>query len=131
MRLTRFATCAALTLVYGAAYAVPAVMARGGLTPEERFLYMREQRGLNWRDLSQAQRCERMFELRRARGAMTAADATKLKQRMDVEWKALPAAEQRRVEQQIAARHARRAENPRRQGLPRCAGGAMEGGAPH
>jgi hypothetical protein len=102
---------------------------RNGLTPEERLLYIQEQRGLKWRDLTTAQRCERMRQIHQARRDMSPAERQKLKQRLDAEWKALPAAQQQRIEQRIAAREERQAENKGRRGEPKCAGIAP-GGAP-
>ena len=99
---------------------------RNGLTPEERFLYIQEQRGLKWHDLTTAQRCERMRQIRRERRDISPADRQKLKQRLDAEWKALPAAQQQRIEQRLAARKARRAENKGRR-ESRCAGIQSEG----
>ena len=104
---------------------------RGGLTPEERLLYMQEQRGLKWHDLTTAQRCERMRQIHQARRDMSPAERQKLKQRLDAEWKALPPAQQQRIEQRIAAREARRAENGGREGPSRCAGVNPKGGPAH
>lgn len=95
-------------------------MTRGGLTPEEHFLYMQEQRGLNWRDLNWTQRCQRLHEMRRERQSMTPAAMQKLKQRLDAEWRAMPAAEQQRIEQRMAARRARVAQNAGARNRPRC-----------
>jgi hypothetical protein len=111
VKLTSLAICAAMLVPNAVAQAVPAAPARGGLTPEERVLYVQEQHGLKWRDLSSAQRCERIRAMRQAREAMTPADRQKLRQRMDAEWKALPAAEQQRIERRIAARRERTAHD--------------------
>lgn len=122
MKLAPLAICAALLVSVAAGDAAAAGGFRGSLTPEERFLYVQEARGLNWRDLNGTQRCERMREVRRARAAMRPADVAKLKQRLDAEWQAMPAAEQQRIEQRLAARRARMAQNTGARNRPRCPG---------
>jgi cell division protein FtsL len=124
VRLVKLAICAALLLPIGAVHAVPAAVAGGRLTQEERFLYMRQQHGLEWRNLTLAQRCERKREMRRAHQAMTPAAFAQLKQKLDAEWNAMSAADKQRIEQRIAARRTRRTENPRARNEPRCAGGS-------
>jgi hypothetical protein len=126
MRLSILALCAALTVPAAAALSapppVPAAHLRGGLTPEERFLYMKQVRGPDWRKLPIAQRCERAKKLRQERRAMSPAQKQKLKQQLDAEWSKLPAAEKQRIEQRIAKHEAKKAEGkgPRNHGR-RCA----------
>jgi hypothetical protein len=120
--LTKFAICAALLLPIALAHAVPTTMAGVRLTPEEHFLYMRQQHGPAWRALNLAQRCERKSELRQAEQAMTPAGFAQLKQKLDAEWNGMPAAAKQRIEQRIVAHRTRRTEGLRRQGQPRCAG---------
>lgn len=116
MRLSVAALCVALLIpaaVANSAPPAPAIHAahlRGGLTPEERFLYKRQMHGPEWRKLSVAQRCERAKKLRQERRSMNAAQLQNLKQRLDAEWNRLPAAEKRRIEQRIARQQARKAE---------------------
>jgi hypothetical protein len=126
MRLSILALCAALTVPAAAALSapppVPAAHLRGGLTPEERFLYMKQVRGPDWRKLPITQRCERAKKLRQERRAMSPAQKQKLKQQLDAEWSKLPAAEKQRIEQRIAKHEAKKAEGkgPRNHGR-RCA----------
>lgn len=128
MRLSIAALCAALLVPAAVAYSAPPAPAvhaahlRGGLSPEERFLYKRQIHGPEWRKLSVAQRCERAKKLRQERRSMSAAQLQNLKQRLDAEWNRLPAAEKRRIEQRIAKHQARKAEGkPHRRSRQRCA----------
>ena len=116
------ATALMLAFIVPAAYGYSAPLRGGGrLTPEERFLYNKEQHGADWRRLSTSQRCERVQKLWQERRTMTAADWARLKQRMDAEWNSLSAAEKKRIEQRIATHEARKAEGRARPHRRRCA----------
>jgi len=118
MRLSILALCAALTIPAAAALsappptpaAMPSAHLRGGLTPEERFLYMKQLRGPDWRKLPIAQRCERVKKFRQERRSMSPASKQKLKQQLDAEWSKLPAAEKQRIEQRIIRHEAKKAK---------------------
>jgi hypothetical protein len=118
MRLSTF-ICTTLIFLGTAAGAAPVPVMHGGFTPEEHFLYMRQQHGLQWRDLSLNERCQRKREMRQQRQQMTPAAFNTLKQKLDAEWQSLPAAEKQRIEQRIANRH-EQGQNRPRQGA--CAG---------
>jgi hypothetical protein len=128
MRLSILVICAALTIPVAGAYSAPpapsapAAHMRGGLTPEERFVYMKQMHGADWHKLSVAQRCERARQIRHERKSMSAADLQKLRLRLDAEWNKLPAAQKQRIEQRIAAHRARRAEGKPHPHARRCAG---------
>jgi hypothetical protein len=99
---------------------MPAAHLRGGLTPEEHILYMKQMHGPNWRKLPLAQRCERIKQLKQERRSMSPAARQQLKRQLDAEWAKLPAAEKQRIEQRIAKHQERRAEG---KGQPRAAHG--------
>ena len=127
MRLPVLVLCATLFVPVAGAYSAPPapssapVHTRSGLTPEEHFLYMKEQRGPDWRKLSMAQRCDRIQKIRREKRDMKPAELRSLKQRLDAEWNKLPAAEKQRIEQHIARHRERRAEGKPRDHERRCA----------
>jgi len=104
----------------------PPAHMRGGLTPEERFVYMKQMHGADWHKLSIAQRCERARQIRHERKSMSAADLQKLKLKLDAEWNKLPAAEKQRIEQRIAKHQERRAEGTPHPHARRCAGANAE-----
>ena len=115
------ALCAAMFLLGVSAYPASGAGMRRTLTPEERIMYMQDQRGPNWRDLSLQQRCERHWQMRRAWASMNPAGLQKLKQQLDARWNALPAAEKQRLEQRIADRSAGRQQTGPRTHQGRCA----------
>jgi Skp family chaperone for outer membrane proteins len=122
MKLSAFPICAILFTLSGAASALPAASTHSGFTPEERFLYMRQQHGAQWRDLSVNERCERKQQMRQERLQMTPAAFQQLKQKLDAEWQSLPAADKQRIERRIADSEERR-EQGQNQPHPRhCAG---------
>ncbi|MBV9571624.1 MAG: hypothetical protein JO056_10335 [Alphaproteobacteria bacterium] len=127
MRLSIAVLCAALLAPVATAYSGPpptrAAQAhfRGGLTPEERYLYRKQIHGADWRKLSLAQRCERAKMLRQQRRSMSAADLRNLKQRLDAQWNRLPAAEKRRIEQRLARHQEHKAAARSRSRGHRCA----------
>ncbi|MFL5236177.1 MAG: hypothetical protein ACJ8EL_00955 [Rhizomicrobium sp.] len=128
MRLTSGAMFIALLFPTAIAYSAPPAPSappahmRGGLTPEERFVYMKQMHGPDWRKLSIAQRCERAQQIRHERKSMSAADRQKLRLKLDAEWNKLPAAEKQRIEQRIAAHRARREEGKPHAHGRRCTG---------
>jgi hypothetical protein len=82
---------------------------------------MKDMRGADWHKLSESQRCKRAQQIRHEKRGMTPAALHQLKQKLDTEWNALPAAEKQRIEQRIAKRQARREEGKRGQHPGRCA----------
>jgi predicted Fe-S protein YdhL (DUF1289 family) len=96
----------ALTAITG--YAAFGGPMRHALTPEERLMYMQEQRGPNWHTLSLEQRCARQQQLRSSWASMKPADLQHLKQQLDAKWNALPAAQKEQLRQRIQHRIARR-----------------------
>jgi hypothetical protein len=98
------------------------------LTPEEHLMYVQEQRGPDWRQLDQRQRCERQQQMQRVWGSMNPADLQSLRQRLDARWNALPAAQQARFEQRIRQRIANRQSRQMTAPAPgrRLCGGANE-----
>jgi hypothetical protein len=121
MRLSTL-VCTTLILFCTAAGAAPAPLMHGGLTPEEHFLYMRQQHGLQWRDLSLNERCERKQQMRQERLQMTPAAFHALKQKLDAEWQSMPATEKQRIEQRIAYRQQHHGQGQNRPHQRACAG---------
>lgn len=91
-------------------YAVFGGPMRHALTPEERLIYMQEQRGRDWHALSLQQRCDRQQQLRSQWASMKPADLQHLKQQLDAKWNALPAAQKQQLQQRVQQRIARRQE---------------------
>jgi hypothetical protein len=120
MRIALIALSTMLLVAPAPGYSASASMRRE-LTPEERLVYMQEERGAHWRALSLQQRCARRQQMHAQWASMNPADLQKLKQQLDARWNAMPAAERQRIEQRIADRRTRPARSSGRDRHSPCA----------
>jgi hypothetical protein len=81
----------------------------GFFTPEQRYMYMQEQKasGVDWTSMSRDQRHAQMQAMRSKFEAMSDADKAKLKADMQAKFDALTPDQKQAVEQNIAQRRAR------------------------
>jgi len=130
MKSSMFSICVVALVTAALGYAAFGGQTGRGLTPEEHFMYVQEQRGANWRALTPQQRCERQQRMQRVWASLSPADLQSLRQQLDARWNALPTAQktrfEQRIQQRIASRQARRMTAPA-PGQRRC--GGTEGGA--
>lgn len=109
----RFSSLALSALILAAPISAFAQQDSSGFTPQQRFLYIQEQRaasGTDWHSLTKDQRREKMRAMRASLSNMTGADLTKLKAHLQAKYDAMSPDQKQAFAKRLANREARRAE---------------------
>ena len=109
----RFSTLALSALILAAPLGAFAQQDSSGFTPQQRFLYIQEQRapsGTNWHSLTRDQRREKIRAMRANLSQMSSADLAKLKSHLQAKYDAMSPDQKQAFAKRLANREARRAQ---------------------